>query len=83
MAFLVEMVVDRGMDGGKFLQTSHAPEPEHRPFPSSKRQVRILRPVVLPTAGFLAVSRTDHLQRCPIGPEFVRDKDMWTTVTFH
>jgi hypothetical protein len=36
-ALHVKEVVDRGMDGEKFLQTSHAPEPQHRLFPSSKR----------------------------------------------
>lgn len=39
MALLVEMVVDTGVDGDEFLQTSHAPEAQHRPFPSSERQV--------------------------------------------
>ena len=49
MTFLIEMVVDRGVDGDEFLQTSHAPEAEHRTLPSSKRQVGILGPVVQPT----------------------------------
>ena len=38
-AFLVEVVVDRGMYGGEFLQCSHPPEAEHGPLPSSKRLV--------------------------------------------
>ncbi len=36
VAFLVEMVMDGGMDGGEFLKTSHPSEAEHRPFSSSK-----------------------------------------------
>ena len=38
-AFLVEMIADGGMNGGEFLQTSHAAEPLHGPFSSSKQQV--------------------------------------------
>ncbi len=38
-SFLVEVVVDGGMDGGEFLQTSHAPKPLHRAFASSERKV--------------------------------------------
>jgi hypothetical protein len=37
MAFLAEMVVERSMDGGEFLQGLHLPEPQHRPFSSSER----------------------------------------------
>jgi hypothetical protein len=40
MAFLVEVVVNGAVNRGERLQTSHAPEPEHRPFSSSKRLVR-------------------------------------------
>ncbi len=36
VAFLIKEIVDGGMDGGEFLQTSHPPEAEHRPFSSSK-----------------------------------------------
>ena len=33
MSFLVEMIMDGGVDGDEFLQTSHAPGAEHRPQP--------------------------------------------------
>jgi len=46
VAFLIEVVEDRGVDGGEFLQTSDAPKPQHGPLSSPKRQVRILEPVV-------------------------------------
>jgi hypothetical protein len=32
VAFLLEMIVDRGMDGDEFLQVSHAAEAQHRPL---------------------------------------------------
>jgi len=38
-AFVVEVVVDGGVNSGEFLQTSHAPEPKHRPLASSQWQV--------------------------------------------
>jgi hypothetical protein len=34
---LIEMIMDRGVDGGKFLQGLHFPEFRHRPLSSSKR----------------------------------------------
>lgn len=33
IVFGVAVVGDGGVDGGEVLQTSHAPEPEHRPLP--------------------------------------------------
>ena len=36
MALVVEMVVDRGMDGGECLQGLDVSEPSHCPFPPSK-----------------------------------------------
>ena len=34
---LIEMIVNRGMGGGKFLQGPHIPEHRHRPLSSSER----------------------------------------------
>ena len=39
VAVLIEVVVDRGMGGGEFLQGLFIPEPGHRSFPSSERLV--------------------------------------------
>lgn len=50
---MIEMVVDGGVDGGEFLQTSHAPEARHHLFPPSKRQVKIFLSVVQPAATIL------------------------------
>jgi hypothetical protein len=47
-AFLLEVVVNRGVDSGAFLQISHLSKAEHRTFTSSKRQVEILRSVIQP-----------------------------------
>ena len=38
-ALLIEMVMDRCVDGCEFLQCSHSPEAEHGPLPPSKRLV--------------------------------------------
>jgi hypothetical protein len=34
VAFLIEMVLDRGVNGGEFLQRLHASKPEHRTLSS-------------------------------------------------
>jgi hypothetical protein len=47
------------MDGGEFLQTSHPPEAQHRPFSSSEWLVRVLGPIVQPATRFLAMAGTD------------------------
>ena len=39
VAVVVEVVVDRGMGGGKLLESLHVPEPRHRSFSSSERLV--------------------------------------------
>ena len=39
MAVLVEMVVDRGMDGGELLESLNVPELGHRVLSSSERLV--------------------------------------------
>ena len=39
VAFVIEMIVDRGVDGGEFLQGLDVPELCHRPLSSSKRLV--------------------------------------------
>ena len=65
------MVHDGGVDRGEFLQTSHAPEPLHRPFPSSERKVGILRPVVQMPARPLPSARAQIPQRGPVGRQLV------------
>lgn len=38
-AFQIEVVVNRGVDGGELLQTSHLPESLHRPLAPSERKM--------------------------------------------
>ena len=66
MAFVVEVVIDRGMNGGEFLQGLDVSEPRHRPFPPSKRLVRVLGPVVEPTTAGLGGRITDHIHRSTV-----------------
>ena len=54
MALVVEVVVDRGMDGGEFLQSLYIPKSGHYPFPSSERLVRVLGSIVEPSFVLLA-----------------------------
>jgi hypothetical protein len=48
VSFLVEVVTDKSVDGGNFLQTSHPHEAKHRPFSAPKRLARILCTIVHP-----------------------------------
>ena len=68
------------VDGGEFLQTLHPPEAEHGPFPSSKWLVRILTPIVQPTAGFLASGRSDLPQCSAVGPKLVGHENICRTM---
>ena len=77
------MVVDRGMDGGEFLQTSHAPETLHGAFSSSERKMRILNAVVEPPARALFVQRTEVAERCFVRCKTVRDDFFGTAMPLH
>jgi len=83
MAFLIEVVVDGGMDGSEFLQTSHLSKALHGPFSSSKRQMGILGPIVHPAASFLLVGIADNLHGRAVGSELVGHQDMRAAVAFH
>ena len=63
MAFLVEVVVDRAVNSGEFLQTSHPSEAKHRPLPSSKWLVGILNAIVQPAADLALVDGIQGFQR--------------------
>ena len=82
-SFLVEVVVDGGMDGGEFLQTSHPPETLHGAFPSSERQVRILNAIVEPPASSLLFHRSYFSERRLVGSETIRDDLFSTSVSLH
>jgi hypothetical protein len=72
-AFRVEVIVDRAVQRGKVLQTSHPPEAEHRPFPSPERLMAVLRPVVQPASRLALASRAQSRQGHPVGRQPIRD----------
>jgi hypothetical protein len=63
VALVVEKVVDRGMDGGKFLEGANVLELQHRFFPSPEWLVRVLCPIVEPTTTFLVGGVAHHFHR--------------------
>jgi hypothetical protein len=56
-AFRIEQVVNRGVDGGEFLQTPHPAETLHGAFSSAEWEMRILDAVVEPPSGPLLFER--------------------------
>ena len=61
MAVLVEVVVDRGVDGREFLQGLYVPELRHCSFSSPERLVGILGSIVEPPTAHLTGSIADYL----------------------
>ena len=59
---MVEVVVNRAVNRGEFLQTSHPSEAKHRPLPSSEWLVGVLGAVVDPAADFAPFNRTELFQ---------------------
>jgi hypothetical protein len=82
-AFLIEMVVDGGMNSDEFLQTSDAAEPLHGSLPSSKRKVGILSPIVQPAASFLLVGIASFLHRRTEGSQLVGHQNMRAAAPLH
>ena len=68
------------MDGNEFREGSHPAKAKHGARPSSKRLLRILRPIARPTAGFAIIKRTQVFQCRPVRSELVRHEDMLTTM---
>jgi len=56
VAILIEVVVERGMDGSEFLKGLRVPELRRRPLSSSERPMRVFGPIVEPTAALLSGS---------------------------
>lgn len=67
MTFLVEVVVDVGVDRGELLQDLHSPEPEHGALASSEREVAVLDPLVGPAADLLLVGITQFAHHRTVG----------------
>ncbi len=53
VAVLIEVIVDRGVGGGKLLQGLYIPELHHRSFSSSERLMRVLSSIVEPAPALL------------------------------
>ena len=66
VAFLIKVIVDRGMSRDEFLKRFDVPKFGHRSFSSSERLMRVFGTVVEPTSSSLADFIADHLHRCPV-----------------
>jgi hypothetical protein len=55
VAFLIEVVVKRGMDGSELLRGLHFPKSLYRSLPSSEGQRAVFRPIVHPVAYFTTI----------------------------
>src|SRR5680860_1810314 len=63
VAVVVEVVVDRCVHGGEFLQGPYGPEPLHRSFSSSERLVGIFCAIVEPPTTLLIGGIADYFHR--------------------
>ncbi len=63
MTVVVEMIVDRGMGGGEFLQGLDVSEFRHRTLSSPERLVRILSSIVEPPPTLLIGSLAEYFHR--------------------
>ena len=61
VAVLIEVVVDRGVDGREFLQGLYVPELHHCSFSSPERLVGILGSIVEPPTAHLTGSIANYL----------------------
>ena len=71
MALDLEGVVDGSVGGEKPLRRSLWLEALHPSFSLSNRQVRILRPIVAPSAGNVLLRHAGLMQCCPVGWQFI------------
>jgi hypothetical protein len=69
MTLLIEMVVNLGVNRAELLQRLGTSKPLHRSFSSSKRLVRILRPIVEAATDLVPIGGTDLFHRRGIGPK--------------
>ena len=71
MTVVVEVIVDRGMGGGKLLEGLHVPELRHRSFSPSERLVGILSSIVEPPTALLIGSIAYYFHRRAVGAKAV------------
>lgn len=58
MTLKIELVVDVGVDRSELLERLHSSESQHRPLPSTQRQMTVLDDVVGVPADLLLAGRT-------------------------
>src|SRR5208282_2859013 len=73
MPLLIEMVVDLGVNRAELLQRLRTSKPLHRPLSSSKRLVRILRPIVETATDLVPIGGADLFHRRGIRTKPVSD----------
>ena len=83
IAFEIEVIVDRGVNGGEFLLCFDVPKIRHHAFSLPERLARILGLVVEPAPAFLIGAIPDHIHRCAIRPEPVRHKHLRLPMPLH
>ncbi len=83
VAVVVEVVVDRSMDGSEFLQGLGVPDLRHRSFSSPERLVGILGSIVEPPPALLIASIANYLHRRSVRPKPVGYDRSRSAVTLH
>lgn len=80
---MVEVVMDWCVDWDKFLQTSHAPEFQHRLFSSAEREIGVFTTIVQPASDILYCFITNDFHGSTVRPQSVRSYFLWISVPFH
>ena len=83
VTFLVEVIVEGGMDGAELLQRFHPSDSEHCPLSPSERLVRILSLVVYIATDLLPVSDAKLLQRSTVRPQAVGGNRLSAAMALH
>jgi len=80
---LIEMIMDRGVDGGKLLRSLDVPELRHCTLPSSKRVMRAFGSVIEPTPTPLSFIDADHLYGGAVGAKPIRNNCLRLAIALH
>ena len=83
MALHIEVVSDLIVNRTDFLQRLHTSKPLHRSFASSKRLMRILRPIVEATTYLVPIRNSDLVHCRRISPKRIGDDDHRSAVFLH
>lgn len=78
-AFLIEMVVDRGVNGCEFLQRSHLSETKHRAFAFEKVDGNT-RPECSSSGQFPICQGASYLNHRAVGSKLVSGQNHWRFV---